>query len=119
MDDVGDRLMTFIENLPDEVVELYMEWGRRYRCWYVYPPLLHEIELDPARDDLHEICPDLHDHNAFVGIMQLLNRKRRASWTMNRFFARDGVEGMVDPQIAGEGMEEEDDGADKHEERKK
>merc|ERR1712008_376320 len=37
MENVGDKLIEFLAQLPDSVVESYMESGRAHRCWYVYP----------------------------------------------------------------------------------
>lgn len=87
MSEVGDGLLDFLRQLPDEVLEAYMDRSRQNRCWYVYPPLLHEIEADPEADELYRICPRLHEENAFEGIVRILGRKRRVSRTMGRFFA--------------------------------
>merc|ERR1711971_1359934 len=83
---VGDELLQFLEGLPVQVLEEYMERGRRLRCWYVFPPLLHEVETEPESDELYKICPRLRTENAFEGIMRLLDRKRRSSWTAGNFF---------------------------------
>merc|ERR1712113_1139515 len=44
MGKIGDQMLDFLHVLRDEVVEAYMERSRRLRCWYIYPPLLHEVE---------------------------------------------------------------------------
>mmetsp|Transcript_106891 Transcript_106891/g.312504 ORF Transcript_106891/g.312504 Transcript_106891/m.312504 type:complete len:563 (-) Transcript_106891:57-1745(-) len=86
MESVGDELLDYLNKLPDSVLEAYMESSRRLRCWYVFPPILHEVDVDPEHDQLYKVCPDLADENAFEGIMHQLERKRRASTTMGRFF---------------------------------
>lgn len=99
MEDVGDRLIDYLESQPDDVIEEYMANSRRLRCWYVYPPLLHELTFDEADDELYKLCPNLRDENALEGIMQLLTAKTRASRTMTRFFgppALAGAPGMFD-----------------------
>lgn len=86
MTDVGDRLLEALQEQSDEVVETYMASGRRHRCWYVYPPLLHEQQFSDERDELYEVCPDLETDNAFIGILQILQMRQRASYTFDRFF---------------------------------
>lgn len=86
MESVGDELLGYLASLPDEVVEAYMESSRRLRCWYVYPPLLHEVDFDPEHDQLYKVCPNLAEENAFEAIMLLLERKSRISTTMGRYF---------------------------------
>merc|ERR1712187_427111 len=89
MHDVGTRLLDRLGELSDETVEGYMAAARAQRCWYVYPPLLHEVHAGgggggvggAATDLLRKICPKLEKQNAFIGIMRLLERKRRVSWT--------------------------------------
>jgi len=86
MEDVGDSLLDFLNRQPLTVLEAYMKSSRQLRCWYVYPPLLHEIEADPDNDQLYKVCPNLRTENAFEGIVRLLDRKRRTYSTMGRFF---------------------------------
>eukprot|EP00933_Yihiella_yeosuensis_P025404 TRINITY_DN19738_c0_g2_i3.p1 TRINITY_DN19738_c0_g2~~TRINITY_DN19738_c0_g2_i3.p1 ORF type:complete len:588 (+),score=99.63 TRINITY_DN19738_c0_g2_i3:172-1764(+) len=86
MDDVGDRLMEYLASIPDDVLQAYMEASKRLRCWYVFPPLLHELEGGPEKDELYRICPKLQEDNAFVATMRLLGEKARKSRTFRRFF---------------------------------
>jgi len=86
MHKVGDGLLKFLEEQPTDVLERYMEVARRERCWYVYPPILHEVDQAQESDVLYNICPNLKEENAFQGLMRLLEAKRRVSWTMERFF---------------------------------
>merc|ERR1711907_357678 len=78
MGDVGDKLLDYLQEVPDDVVDAYMKAARDWRCWYVFPPLLHELHsgLDPRQDDLRKVCPDLDNQNAFSGLMRSLERKR-------------------------------------------
>lgn len=86
MSQTGDEMLETLRQQPDEVVERYMENGRRLRCWYVYPTVLHEVHLSrDGKDALESICPDMAE-NAFTGILRILERKRRVSRTMGRFF---------------------------------
>lgn len=62
MDMVGDTLMEYLEGLSDSTLEDYMRASRRWRCWYVYPPVLHEIA--EQRDELRDVCEN-EDENAF------------------------------------------------------
>ena len=62
---VGDTLMEYLQELPESTIEQYMEASRRSRCWYVYPPLLHE--LPEQRDELRDVCPDEHENAFEVG----------------------------------------------------
>ncbi|CAE8712010.1 unnamed protein product [Polarella glacialis] len=80
MDKVGDRLMEYLEALSDEVLEEYMEASRRSRCWYVFPPLLHELEQDEASDELLRICPTLKEENAFQGLTRILGALAQDFW---------------------------------------
>eukprot|EP00928_Gymnodinium_smaydae_P007364 TRINITY_DN12653_c0_g9_i1.p1 TRINITY_DN12653_c0_g9~~TRINITY_DN12653_c0_g9_i1.p1 ORF type:complete len:547 (+),score=71.90 TRINITY_DN12653_c0_g9_i1:81-1721(+) len=93
MDDVGDRLMELLQMQPDHVVEEYMAKARSLRCWYIFPPLLHEVDADPNGEELKRLCPNIKSENAFEGIMRLLERKRRSSWTMGRFFDPSQIAG--------------------------
>jgi len=92
MHDVGDSLLEALRSVPDDVVEEFMANARSLRCWYVYPPLLHEVHdgagggVEDA-DVLQAICPGINERNAFQGIIRLLERKRRAAYTGGRFFA--------------------------------
>mmetsp|Transcript_144143 Transcript_144143/g.461480 ORF Transcript_144143/g.461480 Transcript_144143/m.461480 type:complete len:556 (+) Transcript_144143:63-1730(+) len=95
MSEVGDQLLSFLAALPDQVLEDYMESSRRNRCWYVYPPRLHEVDMEERADELYRVCPNLHEENAFTGIMRILERKQRASRSMGRFFAPPGWEAAV------------------------
>lgn len=85
MTDVGDRLLDTLRSQPDDVVEQYMSSARKNRCWYVYPPLLHELQLS-GDDELYELCPEIEQENAFTGILKLLEKRIRTSWTFDRFF---------------------------------
>lgn len=86
MTNIGDEMLNFLTMLDDSVVETYMERIRQLRCWYVYPPILHEVELDHRSDGLRKICPHLQEENAFEGIMRILGRKRRQAGSMGRFY---------------------------------
>jgi hypothetical protein len=86
MDNVGDELLDILAAQPDDVLQAYMDNAKQHRCWYVYPPLLHEVEEEREHDILYMICPSLSEENAFQGIMRQMDRKRRASWSMGRFF---------------------------------
>eukprot|EP00927_Polykrikos_kofoidii_P072226 TRINITY_DN68369_c0_g1_i1.p1 TRINITY_DN68369_c0_g1~~TRINITY_DN68369_c0_g1_i1.p1 ORF type:complete len:615 (+),score=103.34 TRINITY_DN68369_c0_g1_i1:191-2035(+) len=95
MHDVGDKLLEALHGMPDDIVDRYMDAGRRLRCWYVYPPLLHELhDFGPSgqgfysRGDnpLRHICPSLDVENAFIGIMQLLEKKRLTAKTSGGYF---------------------------------
>mmetsp|Transcript_10298 Transcript_10298/g.31034 ORF Transcript_10298/g.31034 Transcript_10298/m.31034 type:complete len:565 (-) Transcript_10298:21-1715(-) len=86
MENVGNQLLDFLEQLPPSVVEAYMASSRKLRCWYAYPPQLHEVDVVPEYDELYKVCPDLPEENAFEGIMRILERKRRTSTTMGRYF---------------------------------
>lgn len=86
MTDVGDRLLDTLRRQPDDVLEKYMASSREKRCWYIYPPLLHEVHLDSDHDELFKMCPRLSEENAYTGIVKLLERKTRVSRTFNRFF---------------------------------
>merc|ERR1712080_90699 len=44
MGEVGDDLLAYLEGLPNQVLEGLVSTARRERCWYVYPPLIHEVE---------------------------------------------------------------------------
>ncbi|CAE7782368.1 F8H [Symbiodinium sp. KB8] len=39
--------------------------AREWRCWYVYPSLLHEVQVEKSRDELYTICPELDRENAY------------------------------------------------------
>lgn len=86
MHEVTDKLLRFLEEQSDEVVEALMAAGRLFRCWYVYPPLLHEQETARDVDELARLCPQLDRQNAFKGIVRSLESKRRASRSTFRFF---------------------------------
>jgi len=86
MANVGGELLDLLEQTADSAIEDYMAWSRILRCWYVYPPLVHEVHLDPDTDDLLKFCPELGAANAYIGLLRSLERKRRASRTMDRFF---------------------------------
>lgn len=88
---VGDRLLELLQQIPDEVLDAYMQSGQRNRCWYVYPPLLAEIELDGSRDMLNRVCPDIQDENAYVGILKVLKKKQRVSRTAGHFLLPLGM----------------------------
>lgn len=64
MDLVGDTLMEYLKSLPDSTVQEYMDASKAWRCWYVYPPLLHEQSMAKS-DELKEVCPGLDEENAF------------------------------------------------------
>lgn len=103
MADVSDRLIDYLGNIPDDVVQEYMDAGRSLRCWYVYPPILHELTAEQKNDELYRVCPELREKNAFEGIMQLLNAKTRVSRTMMRFFGpKIAVEGSPDVPLDAE-----------------
>ena len=54
----------YLESISDSTLQQYMDMGKVWRCWYVYPPLLHEI-ASKSPDELHELCPELERENAF------------------------------------------------------
>merc|ERR1711972_7744 len=87
MDEVSDRLLDFLNDQTLQVVDDYMRIGRQLRCWYVYPPLIHEVDTDPEGDALYHLCRRLREENAYAGITRLLEKKRRVSRSMFRFFA--------------------------------
>merc|ERR1712118_638366 len=64
-----------------KMVEFLMERGRQARCWYVYPPKLHEVPHldDTTRDELYQVCPKLAQENAFIGIANILERRARSA----------------------------------------
>ncbi|CAE7641986.1 tas [Symbiodinium sp. CCMP2592] len=103
---VGDGLMDYLESLPEEVLEEYMTRAREWRCWYVYPSLLHEVQVDKSRDELYTICPELDKENAYEGIMRLLESRMRKSWTMSRYFGPKDVEKVVE-KIRSESQQKE------------
>ncbi|OLQ11012.1 putative glucuronoxylan glucuronosyltransferase F8H [Symbiodinium microadriaticum] len=103
---VGDGLMDYLESLPEEVLEEYMMRAREWRCWYVYPSLLHEVQVEKSRDELYTICPELDRENAYEGIMRLLEPRMRRSWTMSRYFGPKDVEKVVE-KIRSESQQKE------------
>lgn len=94
MEMVGDTLMEYLESISDSTLQQYMDMGKVWQCWYVYPPLLHEI-ASKSPDELHELCPELERENAFEAIMRLLAAKMRRSWTMTRYFGPQNFEDMI------------------------
>lgn len=94
MESVGDTLMEYLESIPDSTLQEYMDLSKVWRCWYVYPPLLHEIAAKPP-DELYNVCPELDRENAFEAIMRLLTTKMRRSWTMTRYFGPGNFDGMI------------------------
>lgn len=68
MESVGDTLMEYLESIPDSTLQEYMDLSKVWRCWYVYPPLLHEIAAKPP-DELYNVCPELDRENAFEAQM--------------------------------------------------
>lgn len=64
MESVGDTLMEYLESIPDSTLQEYMDLSKVWRCWYVYPPLLHEITAK-SPDELYNVCPELDRENAF------------------------------------------------------
>lgn len=87
MGQVGDEMLEALQNVDDSVLKSYMENGRKLRCWYAYPALLHEVHLSrDAADALETACPDIATTNAFEGLFRLLAKKRRVSWTFDRHF---------------------------------
>ncbi|CAJ1406967.1 unnamed protein product [Effrenium voratum] len=94
MELVGDVLMDYLESLSASTLQGYMDASKAWRCWYVYPPLLHEIPAE-SPDELHDVCPSLGEENAFEAIMRLLSAKMRQSWTMTRYFGPGDFDELV------------------------
>ena len=67
MELVGDVLMDYLESLSASTLQGYMDASKAWRCWYVYPPLLHEIPAE-SPDELHDVCPSLGEENAFEAL---------------------------------------------------
>eukprot|EP00438_Fugacium_kawagutii_P022000 Skav217028 [mRNA] locus=scaffold1803:338853:352289:- [translate_table: standard] len=65
MDKVGDTLMDYLESISDSTLQEYMDSSKAWRCWYVYPPLLHEIAPKSPDEQMEEVCPHLDRENAF------------------------------------------------------
>ncbi|CAK9011461.1 unnamed protein product [Durusdinium trenchii] len=107
MDLVGDTLMEYLKSLPDSTVQEYMDASKAWRCWYVYPPLLHEQSMAKS-DELKEVCPGLDEENAFQAIMQLLASKMRKSWTMTRHFGPGNFHEMLERLESSETSETEE-----------
>ena len=57
----------YLESISDSTLQQYMDMGKVWRCWYVYPPLLHEL-ASKSPDELHELCPELERENAFEAV---------------------------------------------------
>lgn len=79
MSDVGNRMMEHLAAVPTAVAEAYMAKARQNRCWYVYPPLLHEVDVPFHFDELYKLCPSLREVNAFTAVLKILEKKRRVS----------------------------------------
>lgn len=86
MTSVDDRLLKHLRSQSDDVVTKYMLRGQQLRCWYLYPPALHEIHGDPSNSELYKVCPKMNEENAFAGILRQLQSKQRVSRTAGRFF---------------------------------
>ncbi|CAE7706074.1 F8H, partial [Symbiodinium pilosum] len=82
-------------SLSEDILEEYMTRAREWRCWYVYPSLLHEVQVDKSKDELYTICPELDRENAYEAIMRLLEARMRRSWTMTRYFGPANLEEVV------------------------
>ena len=59
-----EKPQEYLESISDATLLQYLDMGKVWRCWYVYPPLLHEIAAK-SPDELHELCPELERENAF------------------------------------------------------
>eukprot|EP00397_Hematodinium_sp_SG-2012_P044376 GEMP01049554.1.p1 GENE.GEMP01049554.1~~GEMP01049554.1.p1 ORF type:complete len:314 (+),score=24.59 GEMP01049554.1:672-1613(+) len=79
------KLLSYLREVPDKVIERYMEVARDQRCWFMYPPPLQEFH-DGTQDIHSQICPH-PTRNAYEGIVQELVRKRRKS----RLVMKDSV----------------------------
>ncbi|CAE7932439.1 unnamed protein product [Symbiodinium necroappetens] len=80
MQQVGPELLQALRMVSIESLEKMLEKAHRHRCWYVWvPAFMDHDNVDVQKQKLAKPCPRWRSENAFIGVMRLLRRRRRAS----------------------------------------
>ncbi|CAE7201850.1 unnamed protein product [Symbiodinium natans] len=80
MQQVGQELLDTLRAVPVQALETMLEKAHQHRCWYIWTPaVIDHDNVDLQKEKLTKPCPRWRAENAFIGVMRLLRRRRRAS----------------------------------------
>eukprot|EP00933_Yihiella_yeosuensis_P059733 TRINITY_DN6134_c4_g1_i1.p1 TRINITY_DN6134_c4_g1~~TRINITY_DN6134_c4_g1_i1.p1 ORF type:complete len:524 (-),score=76.10 TRINITY_DN6134_c4_g1_i1:127-1698(-) len=77
---VGQDMLGVLRSMSIEGISRMLKDAEQHRCWYVYSPAVYDHEhMDIQLGKLDKMCPRWKHQNAFIAIMKLLRRRKRAS----------------------------------------